>query len=130
MFEKSILLKYIQDHGTDPINNEPLTEQDVIQIQSSTMIYINFYSIYIDDRFVKPRTPAASSIPNLLLTLQNEWDAVMLETYSLKKQYESVRMELSNALYENDAARRVIARLVKERDEARSTLASFKPTQI
>lgn len=78
------------------------------------------------NKFVKPRPPAASSIPNLLLSLQNEWDSVMLETYQLKQQYHNARQELSNALYENDAAKRVIARLIRERDEARTALASVQ----
>ena len=39
---------------------------------------------------VKPRAPTATSIPSLLSLFQNEWDAVVLETYSLKQQLEQV----------------------------------------
>ncbi|KAJ1933429.1 hypothetical protein EC988_009121, partial [Linderina pennispora] len=56
----------------------------------------------------------------------NEWDALVLETFTLKQQYQQVRQELSQALYQNDASCRVIARLIKERDEARQTLESLQ----
>ncbi|KAJ8326406.1 hypothetical protein BDV3_005937 [Batrachochytrium dendrobatidis] len=113
LFEKSLILKHIADCGTDPENNEPLTVDDLISVKSASKV-------------IKPRPPVATSIPTLLLTLQNEWDSVMLETHQLKQHYHSTRLELANALYEYDAAKRVIARLIKERDDARSTLSQFK----
>ena len=59
-------------------------------------------------------------------SLQNEWDALVLETYTLRQQYNSTRQELSYALYAQDAANRVVARLIKERDAAReSVILSF-----
>lgn len=61
----------------------------------------------------------------MLAAFQNEWDSLMLETYTLKKHLDSVREELSQALYQYDASCRVIARLIKERDEAREALAKY-----
>jgi pre-mRNA-processing factor 19 len=84
----------------------------------------------IDQTVVEPKPPSATSIPSLLVSLQNEWDATMLEVFTLKQQYVTLRQELSNALYENDAAKRVIARLVKERDEARHALENFKGSSV
>ena len=71
---------------------------------------------------MKPRPPTLTSIPSLLSVLQNEWDALALETYTLKQHLSQLRQELAAALYHNDAATRVIARITKERDEARNAL--------
>jgi pre-mRNA-processing factor 19 len=51
--------------------------------------------------------------------LQNEWDAVVLETFALKQQFNSTRQELSYALYAQDEANRVTARFIRERDFVR-----------
>lgn len=76
--------------------------------------------IVSDPKVAVPRPPTISSVPSLLTSLQNEYDAVMLELFSLKKSYDSVRQELAHALYVNDSANRVVARLIWERDEART----------
>ena len=76
-------------------------------------------------RVVRPRPPTHTSIPSLLSVFQNEWDAIVLETYQLKQQLAQTRQELSTALYQHDAAVRVIARVTKERDEARDALSKL-----
>lgn len=85
------------------------------------------FSLLISDpKAAAPRPPTLSSVPALLTSLQNEYDAILLETFNVKKQYENVRQELAHALYANDAANRVVARLIYERDQAREALASIQ----
>jgi len=113
VFEKRIILKWLETNDQkDPFSEGILTLEDLIPLKVN--------------KVVKPRPPTATSIPSMLQLFQNEWDALMLETYSLKEQLDSVRQELSHALYQHDAACRVIARLSKERDEARNALANVK----
>ena len=61
----------------------------------------------------------------MIQTMQNEWDEVMIDTFTLKQALDQTRRELSQALYQHDAACRVIARLMRERDEARAMLSSM-----
>ncbi|KAF2719773.1 PTPLA-domain-containing protein [Polychaeton citri CBS 116435] len=109
IFEKRLVEAYISENGTDPVNGEDLTVEDLIDLKQS--------------RVVRPRPPTHSSIPALLSSFQNEWDALVLESFTLKQQLAETRQELSAALYYNDSAQRVIARLQKERDEARDALS-------
>lgn len=109
LYEKSLITKYIDAHGKCPMTGEPLTLEDLLPVQTT--------------KTTKPRPTNATSIPGMLALFQNEWDALMLETFTLKQHLDTVRKELSNALYQHDAACRVIARLIKERDGARSALA-------
>ncbi|KRX05253.1 WD40-repeat-containing domain [Pseudocohnilembus persalinus] len=111
IFEKRIIEKQIQATGQCPITDKPLDLQDLIPVKLNQNI--------------KPRPSNATSIPNIVNILQNEWDVVMLETYNLKQHLETVRQELSHALYQHDAACRVISRVIRERDEARKELAEL-----
>merc|ERR1712205_113155 len=108
LFERRLIEKYIDNTGKCPITSEPLAADDLTAVKTSLP--------------VKPRPVQATSIPGMLALFQNEWDALMLETFTLKQHLETVRQELSHALYQHDAACRVIARLIKERDTARSAL--------
>ncbi|ORY05096.1 WD40 repeat-like protein [Basidiobolus meristosporus CBS 931.73] len=114
VFEKRLIIKYLAENDNKcPITGEELTEQDLVEVKSVP-------------KMVKPRTPTMTSIPSMLASFQNEWDSLMLETYTLKQQYQQVRQELSHALYQQDAACRVIARVTKERDAAREALVNLR----
>ncbi|KAI0803113.1 WD40-repeat-containing domain protein [Irpex lacteus] len=115
VYERRLILKYITENGTDPITGDKLEESDLIEVKASP-------------KTTAPRPPSASSIPALLQTLQNEWDAAMLEVFALKQQNNSLKQELSVSLYTQDAATRVVARLIRERDAAREALASVSAT--
>ncbi|KAH9878028.1 hypothetical protein J1614_003245 [Plenodomus biglobosus] len=110
VFEKRLIEAHISEHHTDPVTGEDLAIEDLIELKSPQV--------------VTPRPPNFTSIPALLSAFQNEWDAIVLETHTLKQQLSQTRQELSTALYQNDAAIRVIARLTRERDEAREALSN------
>jgi len=114
IFERRLIEAYISENGSDPVTGEQITVDDLLDLQSA--------------RIVKARPPQLTSIPALLSTFQNEWDAIVLESFQLKQQLQETRQELSTALYYNDSANRVIARLKGERDEARDALARVQVT--
>jgi pre-mRNA-processing factor 19 len=109
VYEKRLIEAYIEENHKDPVNGEELDITDLIDLKSS--------------RIVAPRPPTLTSIPSLLSTFQNEWDALALESFNLRQQLQQTRQELATALYQHDAAVRVIARLTRERDEARDALS-------
>ncbi|CEL03494.1 WD40-repeat-containing domain protein [Aspergillus pseudodeflectus] len=109
VFEKRLIEAYIAENGKDPVNGEELSADELIEVKAQ--------------RVVRPRPPTLTSIPSLLSVFQEEWDALALETYTLRQTLAQTRQELSAALYQHDAAVRVIARLTKERDEARDALS-------
>lgn len=114
IFEKKNIINYITTSGTDPLTDEPLTEDELIAIKTSE----NLTTV------LPPHSPSSSntSIPALLSTFQNEWDALVLEVFTLRKQLNRAREELSIALYKQDAAINVAAKAIRERDEAKEAL--------
>lgn len=114
IFEKRLILKYLQENGSiDPICGKELLPEELIAVKTPAI--------------VKPKPTTATSIPELLKSLQNEWDATVLYSFNLRQQLQTTRQELSHALYQQDAACRVVARLSKELSAAREALATLKP---
>lgn len=140
MYEKSIILKYVNEHNKDPVDGSDLAPDDLIPLKLGTQqcsvfdhpflitALLNIQSAYFCTvpSIARPRPPSANSVPNILTSLQSEWDTTMLEMFQLRQQYNNVRSELSNALYELDAAKRVIARIIRERDSALKVLSEQK----
>lgn len=108
IFDQTLIENYVEQTGKDPINDQPLSVQDLIKINR------------VDPVISTPNN--LTSIPNLLSQFQKEWDALAVELFTLRKQLKESREELSVLLYHNDAAVRVAAKLVRERDEARKAL--------
>ena len=113
VYERRLIEKYIAGNGVDPVNGKEVTIEQLVEIRTPAI--------------VKPKVPSATSIPAVLRSLQDEWDAVMLNSFTLRQQLQTARQELRHALYQHDAACRVIARLQKEVSNARETLATLRP---
>ncbi|KAK3334166.1 hypothetical protein B0T19DRAFT_449367 [Cercophora scortea] len=114
VYEKRLILKYIEENGKEPGTDTELDPEDLLPIKTA--------------RTVRPRPPNFTSLPSLLKAFQDEWDALVLESYNTKEQLARTREELATALYQHDAAVRVIARLTRERDEARDALSKVTVT--
>ena len=121
--EKRLLLSKLTENGGidpfDPSHTLSLSEKDLITLSTSTSASASV---------MPPRPASASSLPNLLHMMQEEYDNLMLELFDTRNALEETRKELSQSLYQNDAAVRVIARLTMERDHARQKLADFNPS--
>lgn len=66
VYERRLIEKYILENGIDPISQKPLSVEDLIDIKTSPL--------------VRPKPPSATSIPAILKSLQDEWDAVIAST--------------------------------------------------
>lgn len=107
VFERSVIEEYIKEHGKDPVSGDSLSTSDLIAIDTQPLL---------------PKSVKNASIPGLLMSLQSEYNALVLEGYELRHELQQTRADLSSALVRNDASLRVIARLKSERDQSRQAL--------
>ncbi|KAM9903134.1 hypothetical protein OXX69_008047 [Metschnikowia pulcherrima] len=112
VFDRKLAQTYVSTSGKDPLNDEPLSVEELIPIANGGVPVVT-----------PPKPASFHSIPTMLAAFQNEWDALALEVFTLRKQLQSTREELSMALYRYDAAVRVAARATSERDEAKMALS-------
>lgn len=110
VFERKYIEHFVSTNGTDPINNETLTIDELIPLRVQASFASN------------SAQPSNTFIPNILSTLQSEYNAMVAEISTLRKNLESLQQELSVSLYRQDAAINVATRAIKERDEAREAL--------
>ncbi|KAL3090992.1 hypothetical protein niasHT_013179 [Heterodera trifolii] len=113
VFEKRLLIKYIEENGTDPITGQKLDTSNLVELKQDPGIRSMQKSL------------ATASLPSLLKQLQDEWDATMLNNFTLRQELKAAREELTHALYQNDAACRVINRLSSELQSARQIIATL-----
>ena len=65
---------------------------DLISIKGSAPTLQESDSWLAANKVVKPRPVQATSIPGMLALFQNEWDALMLETFTLKQHLDTVSL--------------------------------------
>lgn len=109
IFEKNLLEQYVQENGKDPVSNQPMKIEDIIVISQTAQ------QSSLTSTVASSTLNTNYSIPSLLSTLQNEWDALMLENFKLRKQLDQMSKEFSTALFQRDAAKLVAARLLEEK---------------
>lgn len=111
LFERRLVEKFISENGRCPKTGEPLSKEDLISVAAGGASTIRV-------------SPSQATIPGLLQSLHHEWDAMMLEQFSLRQQLAQLQQELSHALFQHDAACRVIAKLIQERDALKKRVGS------
>lgn len=119
VFEKQLIEEYVQQEGKDPVNDAALTVDQLIPIAQTpeqTSLANNLNSSTLNSNY---------SIPNLLSSLQNEWDAVMLENFKLRKQLNQCTKQLSTALYQRDAAKIVATKAMAANEGLKRELAQL-----
>ncbi len=46
VFEKRVIEKYIEANQTDPINNQPLTKNDIIALQGNSKKFLDLLTLF------------------------------------------------------------------------------------
>ncbi|TPP45939.1 Prp19/Pso4-like family protein [Leishmania donovani] len=76
VFERSLVEKYVDEHGRCPVTGDPLRKEDLITAQGAAP----------DASIASSGSLGAASVPTLLERLQVEWEGVALEQFSLRQQ--------------------------------------------
>jgi pre-mRNA-processing factor 19 len=71
-----------------------------------------------------------SSIFSLLNSIQEEWDAILLENFSLKKAIKVQRLEIRNIILENEVGIRILSKTVRERNDFRKAYCSVIENKV
>ena len=86
VFEQSVIEKHISNTGQCPITGVDLSSSDLIPLKVAGA--------------TAPKPLTANGVPSILTMLQTEWDAVMLDVFTLRKSLTDTRKELAHALYQ------------------------------
>jgi pre-mRNA-processing factor 19 len=105
IFDKDLIMNYIENFGNCPITNIPLTKDDFDEIENSE-ININ-----------KPRTIEEMNVNGLLSNLNEQFINIQNEISELKQKIIERKKELSVQCYKYDASINVINQLIKEKEE-------------
>ena len=105
IFDKDLIMNYIENYGNCPITNIPLTKDDFDEIENSE-ININ-----------KPRTIEEMNVNGLLSNLNEQFINIQNEISELKQKIIERKKELSVQCYKYDASINVINQLIKEKEE-------------
>ena len=116
IFERRLITQYIEENGRCPITGANLTLSDIFPLQNTAAM--------------RPRTVPSCDLPSMLNQFQNEWDALVKESFSTRAALQHAKEQLAHALYQYEAACRVIARLTRERDDALQTAETATKTAV
>lgn len=111
IFEKRLIVKHLSQHEKDPISQEKLTPDMLIEIKDPPSLVI-------------PRPPTINSVPDILKLLKDEWDVTKLDLFNTRQELLETRQKLNDALYQADAAFRVISRLENQLKETKDLIAN------
>jgi len=111
VYEEAVIFHHIETTGKCPITNEDICINDCVPLQPS---------------LAKGSLSDQSKVPEIIDSIDEEWNDLLLETYKIKHQNEELKQELSLALYQYDAACRTIGKLLTETEQLKSVMQGIK----
>ncbi|PBJ79489.1 putative splicing factor XB2 [Trypanosoma cruzi] len=111
LYERSLVEQYIAEHGRCPVTGEALQKDDLIAVRPTVLKSVA-------GGVGGALSPSSETVPGILAKLHSQWDAIMLEQFSLRQQLAQTQQELAQALHQYESACRVIATFIKDRDAA------------